>query len=85
MTHVAMATAEVAPKTGLVSRRTDAMPKTSLFGSALEIQDEEKASSIRSFDPTKVKLPRTPPAKGKGQQFELPEEVKRGLPRKYLL
>jgi len=76
-----MATATQAPPMGFTTKRSEAMPKATLFGSSLEIQDDDNARSVRSLDPNKVKLPRTPPVKGKGQQFVLPEEVKRGLPQ----
>lgn len=61
-------------------RRTEAMPKASLFGSLLELQTEESARSVRELDLSSVKLPKTPTGKGAGQRFTLPEEAKRQLP-----
>jgi len=66
------------------ARRTEAMPKVSLFGSSLEILNEESAQSVRDLEPSKVPLPRTPGGKGPGQRFCLPEDVKRKLPGVHL-
>lgn len=62
------------------ARRTEAMPKSSLFGSILEMQTEEGIRSARDLDPGSVNLPKTPTGKGAGQRFRLPDEVKRQLP-----
>ena len=62
------------------ARRTEAMPKSTLFGSLLEMQTEEGLRSAQELDPRSVKLPRTPTGKGAGQRFTLPEEVKKQLP-----
>lgn len=61
-------------------KRTEAMPKTTLFGSSLERPDEETARSVRELDLSTVTVPRTPGGKGAGQKFTLPEEMKRQLP-----
>jgi len=62
------------------SRRTEAQPKTTLFGSALEIQSEESARRMKALDVSKLEVPKTPPVRGTGLRFTLPEEVKKGLP-----
>ncbi|XP_052818976.1 uncharacterized protein LOC128244891 isoform X2 [Mya arenaria] len=62
------------------SRRTEAMPKVSLFGSSLEMLPEETARSVRGLDPSKISVPRTPGGKGPGQKFSLPEDVRKQLP-----
>ncbi|XP_053393125.1 uncharacterized protein LOC123562340 [Mercenaria mercenaria] len=62
------------------ARRTEAMPKSTLFGSILELQTEEGAKSARELDLSSVKVPKTPTGKGAGQRFTLPEEVKKQLP-----
>lgn len=61
-------------------RRTEAMPKASLFGSILEIQDKEGANSLQALDPRSTKVPKTPTGKGPGQKFSLPEDIKQQLP-----
>ncbi|KAH3871201.1 uncharacterized protein LOC127868439 isoform X2 [Dreissena polymorpha] len=62
------------------AKRTEAMPKTTLFGSSLERPDENTARSVREMDLSTVTVPRTPGGKGAGQKFTLPEELKRQLP-----
>ncbi|KAL4240842.1 hypothetical protein ACF0H5_001629 [Mactra antiquata] len=62
------------------ARRTEAMPKASLFGSLLEMQSEEGLKSVREIDPKTVKVPKTPTGKGPGQRFTLPEDAKNQLP-----
>jgi hypothetical protein len=62
------------------ARRTEAMPKSSLFGSILEMQTEEGMKSARELDLHSVKLPKTPTGKGAGQKFRLPDDVKKQLP-----
>lgn len=61
------------------AKRTEAMPKNSLFGSLLERQDE---NTLKEFNPATVRFVKTPPVKGPGQRFTLPEDVKNQLPGK---
>lgn len=83
MTSVAIGSTANMAREGYSSKRTEAVPKTSLFGSSLEIQDGENTRRLREIDPTKI--PKTPPVKGKGLKFELPPEVKKQLPGSHVL
>lgn len=62
------------------ARRTEAMPKASLFGSLLEMRTEEGDRYLEDLDPHQTRPPKTPPSKGPGQRFTLPEDVKKQLP-----
>lgn len=62
------------------TKRTEAMPKASLFGSLLEMQSEEDSKTIKDIDPKTVRVPKTPTGKGPGQRFTLSEDVKNQLP-----
>ena len=61
------------------AKRTEAMPKHSLFGSALEIQDETGSQQLQNLDPKTVRVPKTPTPRGPGHRFVLPEDVKGNL------
>ena len=56
------------------------MPKHSLFGSSLEIQDETGARQLDHLDPKTARVPKTPTPRGPGQKFVLPDDVKENLP-----
>lgn len=60
------------------AKRSEALPKTSLFGSPLEIQNKENATS--DIDPSAVHFPSAPQVKGPGQRFTLPDDIKNQLP-----
>ena len=60
------------------------MPKHSLFGSALEIQDETGARQLENLDPKTVRVPKTPTPRGPGQRFVLSDDVKENLPGRLL-
>ena len=67
------------PKNAYRAKRTEAMPKQSLFGSSLEIQDEKIAQQLQNLDPRTVRIPKTPTPRGPGHRFVLPEDVKENL------
>ena len=68
------------PRDSYRARRTEAMPKHSLFGSSLEIQDEQVAQQLQNIDPKTTRVPKTPTPRGPGLKFVLPEDVKENLP-----
>jgi len=57
--------------------RTGALPKRSLFGSMLEIQDE---NMVKGFQVDSVPVTKEHTVKGPGLRFQLPDDVKKTLP-----
>lgn len=59
------------------AKRSQAMPTSSLFGSLLEIQDE---NAVKDFQLTSVPVFKTHTEKGRGIRFTLPDDVRKQLP-----